>query len=164
MFRSKLLAWTAAVFASVGLAAIGTAARADPPSSTPLAPDGTSTESIQINSPGVKFQTKGPTSVRVSSFTWGANSDSGWHSHPGVLLALVVTGTVTVWDKDCNQTTYGPNEMFVEGDNELMKATSASGATELIWHVVPQGSPFRVNAAAPACATSSTFRVPPKAR
>jgi len=53
--------------------------------------------------------------------------------------------------------------VFVEGDDELMQATSSGGATEYVTQLVPwSASPvFRVEEDPPACATSTTFRKPP---
>ena len=124
----------------------------------------------EINSDKIKFQTKEKTITRIQSATWNANSYSGWHNHPGVILGVVTSGTVTVWDGDCNQKTYGPGQplgaVFVEGDEEIMQATSSGGATEYVIHVIPQTSPpvFRLENDAPPCATATTFRNVPAKR
>ena len=121
----------------------------------------------QINSDRIKFQTKDATIVRMQSATWAAGSTSGWHHHPGVIIGVVTTGSITVWAPDCSQRTYGPGltlgAVFVEGDDELMQATSSNGATEYVTQFVPwNASPvFRVEDDPPACATSTTFRTPP---
>ena len=123
-------------------------------------------ESFRINSERIKFQTKDPAATRVQSAVWAAGSYSGWHSHPGVLIAVVKTGSVTVWDGECNNKTYGPGlplgSVFVEGGDELMQATSSGGATEYLAHTAPAGNPivYRNEAEPPACVTATTFRVP----
>ena len=123
-----------------------------------------------INSDKIKFQTKEPTITRIQSATWAAGSTSGWHNHPGVILGVVTSGTVTVWDGNCGQKTYGPGlplgAVFVEGDDEIMQATSSGGATEYVVHVVPQTSPpvFRLENEPPPCSTATTFRTVPKKR
>ena len=104
----------------------------------------------QINSDRIKFQTKDATIVRMQSATWAAGSTSGWHHHPGVIIGVVTSGSITVWAPDCSQKTYGPGlplgAVFVEGDDELMQATSSGGATEYVTQLVPwSASPvFRV--------------------
>jgi hypothetical protein len=120
----------------------------------------------QINSELVKFQTKDATTVRMQSATWNANATSGWHHHPGVIIGVVSSGSVTVWDGACKQTTYGPGlangAVFLEGDNMLMQATSTDGATEYVTHVVPYSSTpvYRIEDQAPGCATATRFRSP----
>lgn len=121
----------------------------------------------QINGERIKYQTKDPTIVRIQSAAWTANSRSGWHHHPGVIIGVVASGTVTVWDGQCNQKTYGPGQalgsVFLEGDNMLMQATSSGGASEYVVHTTPFATPavFRVEDDPPGCATAGTFRTPP---
>ena len=120
-----------------------------------------------INSDKIKFQTKEPTITRIQSAAWATDSYSGWHHHPGVIMGVVTSGSVTVWDGNCNQKTYGPGlplgAVFLEGDNMLMQATSSGGAAEYVVHTIPVASPpvFRVEDDPPPCATSSTFREVP---
>jgi hypothetical protein len=122
----------------------------------------------QINGDRIKFQTKDPTIVRIQSATWASGSTSGWHHHPGVIIGVVTSGSITVWDGACRQKTYGPGlplgAVFLEGDNQLMQATSSGGASEYVVHTIPATSPpvFRVEDQPPGCATSLQFRKPPK--
>lgn len=172
MLPSTLLTRVAATVVTAAIAAIPTAAIASPSSGVTFTtltvqnfddPD-------QINSDKIKFQTKERTIVRIQSATWNAESTSGWHHHPGVIMGVVTSGSVTVWDGACNQKTYGPGlplgAVFLEGDDELMQATSSAGATEYVVHTIPFGSPpvFRVEDDPPACSTATTFRVPPTER
>lgn len=166
MLPSTQLTRVAAVAVTAAIAAIPTAAMASPSSGVTF-----TTLTVQnfddpdaINSDKIKFQTKEPTITRIQSATWNAGSTSGWHNHPGVILGVVTSGTVTVWDGACNQKTYGPGQslgaVFVEGDDEIMQATSSGGATEYVIHVIPQTSPpvFRVENDPPPCATALEFR------
>ena len=95
---------------------------------------------------------------------------SGWHNHPGVILGVVTSGSLTIWDGACNQKTYGPGlplgAVFVEGDDEIMQATSSGGASEYLVHVVPQTSPpvFRVENDPPPCVAALLFRQVPAER
>jgi len=121
----------------------------------------------EINSDRIKFQTKDAVTVRMQSATWTANSTSGWHHHPGVIIGVVTSGSVTIWDGACNQTTYGPGlshgSVFLEGDDKIMQATSSGGATEYVTHFVPYSTTpvFRVENDPPACASATTFRSVP---
>lgn len=168
MFPSTTSKPVAAVLAAAAIGTIATAASASPSSGVTftsltvqnfLTPD-------QINSDRIKFQTKDATIVRIQSATWAANSTSGWHHHPGVIMGIVTSGSITIWDGSCNQRTYGPGlslgAVFLEGDDELMQATSSGGASEYVVHTVPFGSPpvFRVEDDPPACASALNFRVP----
>ena len=118
----------------------------------------------QIISDQIKVGTKDPTTVRIQSAVWAAGADSGWHHHPGVIMGIVTSGSITVWDPRCGQRTYGPGlplgAVFLEGDNELMKATSSEGATEYVVHVFPVGATPRGEDEVPACDSGTTFRIP----
>lgn len=114
--------------------------------------------SVHVNSDRVKFQTKDPTTVRVQKLDWAAGAYSGWHHHPGVIIVTVQSGSVTVEDSNCNSVTYGPGlpagAVFVEGGNDPIQVTSASGATEYAMQIAPAANPpvFRTEDEPPACA------------
>ena len=146
------------VAATVGVAVVGTFAAVALGSglvftSTPLVTANLD-HKVQLNSDRIKFQTKDPTVVRVASVAFSAGDTSGWHHHPGFVIVSVKTGSVTVWQSDCSQTTYGAGSAFVESGDEPGQVTSAGGATGYTTYVVPNVIPlvFKINDAAPACA------------
>jgi len=112
----------------------------------------------QLNSDMVKFQTKDATDVRIQRLVFGADSFSGWHHHPGIILVSVESGAVTLWESDCSSTTYGPGlpdgAVFVEGGDDPVQATSATGATAYVTYVAPNADPpvFRIEDDPPPCA------------
>lgn len=79
-------------------------------------------------------------------------------------MGVVTSGSVTVWSPTCGQRIYGPGlplgAVFLEGGNELMKATSSGGATEYVVHIYPQGSTPREEEDVPSCDSATEFRVP----
>jgi hypothetical protein len=117
-------------------------------------------ETVHLNSDRIKFQTKGPTDVRVQQITFAPGSFSGWHHHPGFVIVAVKSGEVTNFDSQCNGTTYGPGSpngsAFVEyGDEpgEVRNMTSAP-ATVYVTLVAPDADPpvFRIEDDPPPCA------------
>lgn len=121
------------------------------------------TDPDQIISEQIKVGTKDDTTVRIQSAVWEADSDSGWHHHPGVIMGIVTSGSITVWSPTCGQRTYGPGlplgAVFLEGGNELMKATSSGGAVEYVVHIFPVGTTPRGEDDVPSCDSATTFRV-----
>ncbi|MFL5963477.1 MAG: hypothetical protein ACJ757_11375 [Gaiellaceae bacterium] len=113
---------------------------------------------IHQNSDRVKFQTKDPTDVRVQKIEIGAGGYSGWHHHPGIVIATVASGEVTFTQSDCSSTTYGPGlpagAVFVEGGDEPGQASSVNGATLYATFVAPHAVPpvFRIEDSPPPCA------------
>lgn len=43
---------------------------------------------------GITFKTKEDVKVRTFTLTYAVGSYSGWHQHPGIVIATVVSGTV----------------------------------------------------------------------
>ena len=110
---------------------------------------------VQVNSDRIKLQTKDQTVVRVQKVVIAAGGYSGWHHHPGVVIVSVKSGSVTVWNSDCSQETYGAGSAFVESGDDPGQVTSVDGATNIVTYVVPNVSPlvFRIDDNPPACAT-----------
>ena len=112
---------------------------------------------VHLNSDKVKFQTKGPTDVRMQKLVFGAGGRSGWHHHPGVVIVAVESGALTLWESDCSSKTYGPGlpngAVFVEGDDDPGQASSTTGATIYATYVAPSADPpvTRLEDAAVSC-------------
>jgi quercetin dioxygenase-like cupin family protein len=124
-------------------------------SSTILAPRSTLSASIQANDNRIKFQTKDPTDLVTQQVTFAPGTNSGWHHHPGVILVLVKAGTVTVWDPNCQTTSYSAGQAFIEGGTEPMMVSNEGSVTaiDVATQVAPSGSPFRIEDDPPACAS-----------
>jgi hypothetical protein len=111
---------------------------------------GTLNNAVQVNHDRVKFQTKDPTDVRVQKIVFAAGGTSGWHHHPGVVIATVASGAVTFTESDCSSTTYGPGlpagAVFVEQSDAPGQASSVGGATVYATFVAPHADPpvFRI--------------------
>jgi hypothetical protein len=112
---------------------------------------------VKLNSDRVKFQTKGPTDVRVQMIVFDPGGYSGWHHHPGMLIASVLSGQVTVTHSDCSSTTYGPGlpagSAFVEYGDDPGQASSVGGATVYATSVAPHAVPpvFRIEDPVQSC-------------
>ena len=108
-------------------------------------------ETVHLNSDRVKFQTKGPTDVRVQKFVVSPGGYSGWHHHPGVVIVAVQLGAVTVTHSDCSSKTYGPGlpngAVFAEGGDDPGQVSSTSGATLYATFIAPSADPrvFRID-------------------
>jgi len=105
---------------------------------------------VEVNHDRVKFQTKDPTDVRVQKIVFAAGGYSGWHHHPGFVIATVASGAVTFTRSDCTSTTYGPGlpagAVFVESSDDPGQASSADGATLYATFIAPHANPpiFRI--------------------
>ncbi len=106
----------------------------------------------------VKLHTKGATDVAVQTITSPPGGSSGWHSHPGVVLVAVQSGTVTLYDAACHTTQYGPGQAFVEvGDDPLLvRNNTASNAVLYVTLIVPKSATsLRIDQPQPATCSAS---------
>jgi quercetin dioxygenase-like cupin family protein len=144
-----LAALAAAAAAAIALASPGTT------TSTILAARSTLFESVQMNEDRIKFQTKDPTDLVAQQVTFAPGATSGWHHHPGVILVLVKSGTVTVHDENCQTKSYTAGQAFIEGGTEPMMVSNEGSETavDVATQVAPTGSAFRIEDDPPACAT-----------
>jgi quercetin dioxygenase-like cupin family protein len=146
----------------VALAAFSHTANASPATgfTTTTLATGNLNAPVKVRHDGVRLATKNDTDVRVQQVVITPGGSSGWHHHPGIVLVVVSSGSVTFWDEHCNKTNYGPGlpngATFIESADEPGQVTSAAGATNYATYIVPKGTPsvFRVEDVAPACATA----------
>ena len=160
MIKLKRLQSAAAIFGIAAIAMIATPTMASPPSG--VTPTTYATADLEagdhLNSDRIKFQTKGPTDVRVQKLEFAAGGTTGWHHHPGMVMVVVASGTIELWNTSCGKTPYGPGspngQVFIEALPDAHQATSASGATVYVTYVAPSASPpvFRVEEPVPFCA------------
>jgi quercetin dioxygenase-like cupin family protein len=103
---------------------------------------------------GERFIAPADTNTVVVDFTFGPNSSTGWHSHPGKTLVTVKTGTFTVYHAgDCSQHVYGPGDAFVELPSSVhVGRNETSGTVELgvVLFGVPIGGSPRIDQPQPA--------------
>ncbi len=108
-------------------------------------------ETVRLNSDRVKFQTKGATDVSVQKIVLSPGGRSGWHHHPGIVIAAVESGAVTFTHSDCRSKTYGPGlpdgDVFVEGGDDPGQASTTNGATLYVTFIAPSANPpvFRLD-------------------
>lgn len=81
---------------------------------------------------------------------------SGWHSHPGLALVVVTTGTVNKYGADCKKETYAAGQTIVElgrDDVSLVRNEGSTPAELLVTFIVPAGTAnadLRIDQPAPA--------------
>lgn len=124
---------------------------------TPLA-RGTTAGAMQYNVGDIKFQTKAPVDFVTATVTIDPLGHSGWHSHPGVVLVTVASGTVTFYQADCSFNVYSAGSSFVESGGATGLARNASASTPAVVYVtyiVPAGAPaLRIDQPDPGCPLS----------
>ena len=146
--------------AVVGVAAalLGTAAvtLASPPSGQHTTPPVTGTlDPVRVKADGVKFRATGPMVVTTFELTLEPAGFTGWHTHPGMLIATVQSGAV-LRDVGCETRRFEAGQSFVEYGTEptgQVRNASVSGpAVFSVTQIAPPGAPRRAETDPPRCA------------
>jgi hypothetical protein len=117
----------------------------------------------------VEIKTKDKTDIAVSNVVVAAGGSSGWHTHPGPVLVVVKTGTITFYragnhgdqngDNEngdnrknsgtCSRTVYPAGSAFVEvpapGHAMLAKNEGSAEATVTATYFAPPGAALRID-------------------
>lgn len=81
---------------------------------------------------------------------------SGWHTHPGLLVGTVVSGTIDFYDSNCQKRSFAAGQVFTENTQvHAIKNPGTMNTTLSIAYLIKHSEPRRIEAAAPACASST---------
>lgn len=157
MKRTKSIAAVAAIaVAAAAAATVAGVAIATPPSGV-LANDllGRGTLEPQFKLKLRDSSDAGDTVVQRIVLAPGGHS--GWHSHTGVELGIVKSGSVTIYDSTCAGSTYTAGKSFVAPGYGRAHIARNEGATNtelvLINVDVPPGAPARSDEPAASCSS-----------
>ena len=142
-FVGGLLVITGAALATPGIGVL----------SAPVHARGTLAEELNVHSKsGIKLQTKNALDVVTQSISIAPGGTTGWHGHPGPVFVTIKSGELTIYyaGNDCQGTTYGPGETFLDRGDVTVHTARNEGAVQLdFWatYLVPgeAGIPFRVD-------------------
>lgn len=95
----------------------------------------TMSEPVHYNTGAVKFQTKAAVDVATATVTVTPGGTSGWHSHPGIVIVSVKTGSITFYDQTCVGTVHGAGTAFIEAAGNGPGMARNEGATDAVLYV-----------------------------
>jgi hypothetical protein len=102
----------------------------------------------------IELQSDHNTDIAVANIGITSGGSSGWHSHPGPVLVVVKSGTVTHYRADnrgCAAHAHGPGTSFTEQGGLVYNATN-KGAVDVVavaTFFAPPGVALRIDAPAP---------------
>lgn len=130
------------------------APRAGTPDARGVMAKGTSGGTLRIKPP------KGRTDVVFRTVTLAPGDSTGWHHHPGQIIAVVQSGTLTRVLRDCSVETVSAGEAFVEPAGRRNRHIGHNFGTEPVvlymTCLLPQDAPLAIETEAPACALRLT--------
>ena len=102
-----------------------------------------------------QLKTRGQSDVHVVDNKLPPGSTTGWHTHPGPSLILVVTGTVTNYtgdDRHCTSRAYTAGTGFIDpgsGDTHMLRNETGAPAETIAVQLLPKDAVRRLPAEAP---------------
>jgi quercetin dioxygenase-like cupin family protein len=109
---------------------------------------GTSHDTLEVSS-------NGRTDVVFRHVVLAPGGSTGWHYHPGELIAVVHKGTLTRTLEDCSVEASSAGQALVEpsGDRHIhIGRNLGTEPVELyITYVIPAGAPLSIDATDPGC-------------
>ncbi|WP_235978287.1 cupin domain-containing protein, partial [Streptomyces lycii] len=103
--------------------------------STELA-EGTSERTVQVRN-------KGATDVKMREITIAPGGTTGWHQHPGRLIAVVKSGTLTRTFSDCTTEVSRAGDTLVEEADQVHTGHNHGSEPVVLYvtYVLPAGAP-----------------------
>ena len=132
----------AALAGSTAVAAPGAAA--PPPPVPSLLVTGTLDAGTKAKQDGIRLATRDDAVVRNFTLTYPVGSKSGWHRHPGIVLATVEKGAV-VQQVGCRRNVWTAGQSFTEVEPHQVENLVTTGSEEdgearlQITQIVPAG-------------------------
>ena len=113
---------------------------------------GTSDGPARVKQDGIEGKTKTETTVSTFDLTYPPGSFSGWHSHPGIVVVVVKSGTV-VRQTGCDAgDTFTVGQAFVEVGPHYVSNPGSEPAVLSITRVYPSAETEpRIEEPAPEC-------------
>jgi quercetin dioxygenase-like cupin family protein len=104
-----------------------------------------------------ELRTHGPSDVYAVDNKFSAGGSTGWHSHPGPSLILVLSGTLTnSTAENCAGQTYSAGQGFIDPAGTVHEVRNDTGAPaeDLAIQLLPQGAMRRIDQPQPANCSS----------
>lgn len=99
------------------------------------------------------FHTTGPTTFVVQDVVYAPGGHTGWHSHPGILLSSVISGSIEWYDSRCNKHVYNAGDALTESTQpHYVRNVGTSNVHFMVTYILAKGQPRRIDQPAPACA------------
>lgn len=102
-----------------------------------------------------RLYTSGPTNFQVLDVTLIPGGHTGWHSHPGILLSGVISGSIEWYDSQCAKHVYNAGDALNENtQTHYVRNVGAVNAHFTVSYIIAKGQPRRIDQPAPACAAA----------
>ena len=114
---------------------------------------GSNPDEVSMHTDEIKLKTDGPTDILVVTQTWQPGGHSGWHTHSGLVLFTLKSGTISVFDGNCGERIVNAGDAFVEPVGEPMEVKNYGTVPAVAYFAIvnARGAPGRDDAPNPGC-------------
>ncbi len=110
-------------------------------------------EKVKIDDWKLSLKTTGASDFYIQDIAIAPGGYSGWHSHPGMFVGTVLTGSIDFYDENCNLTTFTAGQVWTENDKLHAIANHRNDDAHAQFScLVKHGEPRRIDQPAPDCA------------
>jgi quercetin dioxygenase-like cupin family protein len=103
----------------------------------------------------LRLDADGPAASSIQDVSINVGGHNGWHSHPGMVVTILLSGSITWYDENCNPINYKAGDAWIEGSRlHAFKVTSPTPIHIMAYFLTAQGAPVRTDRTAPPCADS----------
>jgi quercetin dioxygenase-like cupin family protein len=113
---------------------------------------GTVASGFKIRVDGIRMRSDGPADFVVEHLIFAPHATTGWHVHPGPVLVIVKSGTLTKYSADCTVNRYSAGQAFVEQgptDVNMVRNETDAQAETVVTFITPVGAALRDDVPAP---------------
>ena len=110
-------------------------------------------DKVHIDEWKLSLETKGASDFYMQDLAIAPGGYSGWHTHPGIFVGTVITGSIDYYDGNCNIKTITAGQVWTEASE--LHAIANHGTVDFrgqFVYLIKHGEPRRIDAVAPACA------------
>jgi quercetin dioxygenase-like cupin family protein len=102
------------------------------------------------------LETQGASDFYIQDLAIAPGGYTGWHTHPGIFIGTVITGSVDFYNAKCAKKTFTVGEVWTENAELHAVANHGSVDTHMQFvYLIKKGEPRRIDQPAPACASST---------
>jgi quercetin dioxygenase-like cupin family protein len=123
----------------------------------------TGTVSTPVNAHGVTpvdddgyfnatLTTDGPSTVSIQDGAYAAPGQNGWHSHPGIVIVTLISGSIEWFNANCETKIYKAGDSWTEGSQtHAFRVLGTTGVHLSAVFILAKGKALRIDRPAPAC-------------
>jgi quercetin dioxygenase-like cupin family protein len=96
--------------------------------------------------------TDGPATITIQDGAYAAGGQNGWHSHPGLVIVTLLSGSIEWFDANCQKTTYKAGDSWTEGSQvHAFRVLGTAGVHLMAVFVIAKDEGYRIDRPVPAC-------------